>query len=269
MTFLRKKTGLYDRKKREHNLRFLYSILAVIFIFGIIIAFAYFVLFSNFLKVKSTETSGLRIVSKDELVANIKSTIISKSFLGSILGPDNILFWKNNSGEVTFGEMLPKISSVSINTDLKTRTVKLFANERIVYGVWCVSETECFAFDSGGVVFSRVPTPEGVLLMKIENLNMRQPVLGSKFISNTDWIENLFTTYEIMQKNNIPIEKIIIKDYSLKEWEAISPLRFSLYFSFDFIPDNLNLVLKNFFSRVDFNSLSYIDFRIPNRLFYK
>ena len=267
--FLRRKTNQYNKRGRDDNFGFFYLILIVLFVSGFVIAILYFMLFSDFFKVKSTEVSGLRTVSKDELLANIKSHLISSGIIRSLLGPDNILFWRINSGKIDFNNVVPKISSVFIDASLKSRNIVISAEEREVYGIWCVSDNECYAFDKNGIIFSRAPVPEGILLTRVENLNIRQPVFGSALLPKEDWTRNFFNTFDSIRKNNIPISKTIIKDYALREWEAVSPVGFSMYFSFNFIPDNLDFVLQNISSRVDFKNLLYIDFRIPNRLFYK
>ncbi len=256
-------------KKKERNFVFLYSMLSILVVSGILIGLAYAILFSRLFKVSSLKVEGIKLVSKEELLSSVESYIISRGFVESLLGPDNILFWKIGSGYIGFTPIIPSISYISVDVNIKTKQVTISVKERNMYGIWCVSENGCFAFDDAGVVFARAPVPEGVLVTRIENLNKREPVLGSLFLPDTEWIRNLFQTLYIVKKEGIPVSNVLIKDYGLKEWEIMSPLGFSIYASLDFVPQNLDSVLKNITAKVDLKNLSYMDFRIPNRLFYK
>ncbi len=268
MKIFQRKNDSY-RSRKAVRLGFLYVVLTVFFVSGACIGFLYFVIFSGFFRVQSIQINGLKTIPETLFLNRTESNLISKDMFHSLLTPGNVLFWKLNPGSLNFQNIIPAIDTVSTHVNLESKSVTLTATERVLYGISCTTNNECLAFDKSSVLFSKAPIPEGTLFVKVQDLNNRTPFVGATLLPQSDWTSRLIEALDAIRKDNIPISTVIIKDYTLLEWEAVSPLGFSFYFSFDFIPDNLDVILQNLASRVNFKNLSYIDFRVPDRLFYK
>lgn len=256
-------------KSGKKNRSRLFLIILILFLFVAITVAAIYMIFSaEFLKVEKLSIDTVRGVSNEKLISEIETNIVGGSTLASLLGPDNILFWRISPKRLTFASVLPIISEVSRNVDMKNRQVSISVREREGFGTWCAVD-ECFVFDKEGVIFAKAPDSEGILVIRIDDLNARRPIIGIPIFPNLEWRDNFFNTLKIIKERNIPILKIIVKDFSLREWEVVSTLGFSFYFSFDFVPDNLSAVITNISDRIPFSNISYLDFRVPNRVYYQ
>jgi hypothetical protein len=60
-----------------------------------------------------------------------------------------------------------------------------------------------------------------------------------------------------------------VRDKRLYEWEAVLGNGPTLYFSGFFVPQNISGVVRDIRNATSFENLSYIDFRVENKVFYK
>lgn len=256
------KSGRKDRSR-------LFLVILVLFLFvAIAVAAVYMIFSAEFLKVRKISIDMVRGVSNEKLISGVETNIMGRSVLASLLGPDNILFWRISPKYLTFASVLPIVSEASRNVDIMDRQVSISIREREVFGTWCAMD-ECFVFDNRGVVFAKAPDSEGILVIRVDDLNARRPIIGIPIFYNSEWRDNFFNTLKIIKEHNVPILKITVKDFSLREWEVVSTLGFSFYFNLDFVPDNLSAVITNISDRIPFSSIFYLDFRVPNRVYYQ
>ncbi|MDO8556925.1 MAG: hypothetical protein Q7R98_00490 [Candidatus Jorgensenbacteria bacterium] len=266
--------------KRTGPKHFLFALVALLFL-SILVALLYVVLYGSFLKVRDIEINGTRSVSRDSLLASLSTRGVGNSKLLSWLGPDNILFWKFLPNSLSSANILPIVAEAVQNVDLGKRNVTVTIREREGFGTWCAKNggptptvggygrASCYVFDESGIAFGTAPASEGVLITEVEDQNSREPLIGISLFPRSAWRNSFFGTLQILKDNGIPISKIIVRDFSLREFEVVSTLGFSFYFSLDFTPDNLNAVLNNLSKQLTLSSLSYLDFRVPNRVYYK
>jgi len=254
--------------KRTGPKHFLFALIALLFL-SILLALLYVVLHGSFLKVRDIEINGTRSVSRDALLASLSARGVGDSKLLSWLGPDNILFWKFLPNSLSSANILPIVAEAAQNVNLGKRNVTVTIRERGGFGTWCAKSGSCYVFDESGIVFGTAPASEGVLITEVEDQNSREPLIGISLFPRSAWRNSFFGTLQILKDNGIPISKIIVRDFSLREFEVVSMFGFSFYFSLDFTPDNLNAVLNNLSKQLTLSSLSYLDFRVPNRVYYK
>ena len=237
---------------------------------GALVGAFYFVLNSAFFKVKGFEVSESRYTPNETLLAALNADMIGRSRLLSVLGPDNILFWE-------FGEKpealsnLPLVARISVKTNLTAGKVSVKAEERDFSGIWCLSAegADCYAVDDNGIIFARAPEAKGALILKVTDENARPLVLGRPFFVNQTWRENLFKTWEIMKNHGLVISKVAVKDLNLEEWEVETARGPVFRFNLNFMPSNLESILDNLDEKFDFGKVTYFDFRIENRIYYK
>jgi len=265
-------------KKRLRGAVVLWS-LVLLLLGGALISASYFVLYNDFFKVKSFEVTGSRSLDEDRFLSQLKSEMLSASprtilgiIRGSIwramLGPDNILFWEFGSKPPSLPGS-PIVSLAAVNVNLAARKVAVAVKEREIAGVICRGMGDCYGFDENGVVFAKTPSIEGYLILRIDDENNKPFVLGTSIFPKKGWQENLFKTLAVFKENNIAVSSVRVKDYALEEWEVETASGLRFLFSLSFVPENLSGILKTLDEKFDFGKLTYFDFRVENRIYYK
>lgn len=207
-------------------------------------------------------------VSNSNLLSYLEKNMI-RNKLRAYLGPENILFWSLGHKPASLYD-LPSIKSLNVESNLFSRTISVEASPRVPYGVICEStSTSCYVFDDQGIIFSSSPSVQGPLILNINDFTGRHFILGENILPEGQWFNNLINTLNIMKQNNFTVSEIDFNDLSLREWQIKTMNGPEFYFSFNFIPDNLSYVLSNLSSRMNFSKISYVDFRVPERIYYK
>lgn len=269
------KTAYYNRdvfeKERSKSSRFRFWIflLGLLVLGSALIGLSYTVLYSDVLRVKSVKVEGLRSVSDERFIAAL-SVEFSKKWPLALLGRENILFWALGRKKGNLAQNLPAIEGVEIHPDLVRKEIVLNVRERELLGIWCFPSRGCYAFDKEGIVFAETPFSEGVLILKISDENSRPVVLGAPiFGNNKEWLKNILVTLGILEEIGWKPVSLQIRNLSLREWQVGIPAGLTLYFSLDFVPDALENTLANLKSKLKLDKLTYLDFRVPSRIYYK
>ena len=267
------KTGYYNRdifeKERSGYSRFGFWILFFGFLIlgSAAVGLSHIVFYSDLFKVKSVKVEGLESVSDERFLAVLSAELSEKRPL-ALLGGENILFWMMGR-EKDSVRNLPAIDKVEIRPDLLERELLLNVRERKLLGVWCLPSQDCWAFDKEGIVFAETPFSEGVLILKIGDLNSRPVVQGAPIFGNKDWLKNILATLEILEEVGWKPVSLQIRDLSLQEWQAETPAGLTLYFSLNFVPDGLENTLAHLKDKLKLDKLTYLDFRVSSRIYYK
>ncbi len=263
-------------QKRTRKLRgavVLWS-LALLLLGGALVGASYFVLYDDFFKVKQFEVVGSRSVDQDRFLSQLKNEMLSASVWRAVLGPDNVLFWEFGGKPETLPGS-PVVSVASVDVNLSARKVAVEVKEREIAGIVCRPEGAplgrdgCYGFDESGVVFAKTPSIQGYLILKIDDENAKPVVLGTSIFPKEEWRENLFKTLAIFKENGIAVSSVRVEDYTLEEWEVETASGLRFLFSLSFTPENLGGILKNLDEQFDFGKLTYFDFRVANRIYYK
>ncbi|MBI5732916.1 hypothetical protein HY967_03085 [Candidatus Jorgensenbacteria bacterium] len=256
------------KSKLRAGQRRLYLRFIIIFCIVVVIgALVYFVFYTDTFKIKKLEVIGSRRIASDAVVDAVVNTMQEVSWR-RWFDRDHILFWL--LGEKPKGSLgkLPIVEDISIKIDAWERTIRMDVRERDLFGIWCTVQ-DCYGFDRNGVVFASAPVSIGSLLLKVEDENDRLIVSGYSVLPDRRWIQNIITTLPALIANQFNIVKIKIKELNLREWVITVDDGLDLYFSLDFVPESLNDILENLRDRLRLDGLTYIDFRVPNRIYYK
>lgn len=254
---------MLKRREKAKIWKYAGGVFGVLFFIGGIYFFIYTPFFKvNSIKIQTNEAQKERVLSA--LITDIAG---NHKFL-SVLGPDHIFFWKFGS-EATASISVPEIKNVSVETALFKKEISIQTEERRIKYIACGTNYECFRMDEEGIVFKEAPNMEGFLIMKIVDENNVIPIFGKPIVQNETWKKNLFFVMETLRKNNMPVREIRIKEYALREYEAILDSGVSLKFDFEVVPKNFDGILENLSKTISINNVGYIDFRVPNKIFYK
>lgn len=254
--------------KKRYQFRF-YLVSGGFFLFFILLIGAfYFVLRSPWLKVQSFDVPDLPGISREEIFDSLKIRMLEGKFR-AMVGPGNILFWE-------FGEYpdslyrIPAVKDLKIESDFWKHSVKISAAERRLWGVVCdENNLSCFGLDENGVIFGKVPSVSGSLILKISDTNERFFFPSQGLFSRPEWFTNLKQSIETLNRNGLKVVSVEIGDLSLREWTARAANGPDFYFSLNFLPENLDSVLKNLKKEINVGAAEYVDLRVPNRIYYK
>lgn len=251
------------RRMRRRRVIIFWSIViaTIIFVGGCI----YIIYFSNFIKVKQFSIQGNRVAGSDDLRQLLIKKLDTRGWFRRGLGSNNILYWVG-AGEVR-DSGIPAASAVIVHTSILSRAVSVEIKERAFVGVWC-SKT-CVGFDSDGVAYFLAPNVEGSLLLKVQDENESELVLGGPVFFDPRALKNIFQSLAIVKESGIIVDTIHVKEATLREWELHSTKGTIFKFSLDFVPEKLKSVLDNLRERTKLENLNYVDLRVENRVYYK
>lgn len=229
------------------------------------IGFLGFLIKSPLFSVVSITLHGSNTISSENILRVVKPAIISSSWWG----PDNILSWNEKNIEATIIKSFPQIARVDVVVAKISRTVDLKITDRIWYGVWCVRDAPCYAFDEKGIVFSEMPNVEGALILKINDENKHALVLGMSALREEGWTQDILATIQMLKNSAIAFDGVTIRDFALKEWVITLHNGPEIFLSFLNHNERTANLLQSIALKADISKLQYIDFRVPERIYYQ
>lgn len=234
----------------------------------IVIGSVHLLIYADFAKVKEVTIEGNRALNRNILLSMLESEIIRSAKWRALLGSGNLAFWLGvNQGGIT--ERLPMLASLKINTDLWQQKVALTVKERKLKGVWCLADKNCFVFDEEGVAYMNSPLVEGSLILKVVDGNERAMSLGQSVLPNQVWFNNFMAVIDVLKGEKGGFREVKIRDLEFQEWEVKLSPGLKLIFSLNNVQPDFKEIIGNLRRQLDFNKLEYIDFRIPNKVYYR
>lgn len=272
MTFFSKtepsRHSLDRQRLRVHKKRFWWLIGGLIACVACIVGLLWVLYYAAFFKVSSITIEGADRVTQEAVSRALFSSVPRSWFQGS-LGPDHVLFWSLSDKHLDVRPIMAELSSVSFETGIAARAVRIKVVERQPFGIWCPSEDACVTFDREGIIFAPAPRTFGTLLLKIDGITGLMPVKGQPLFRDPAWLSRINETLDALQQSGLPAKTVSVHALALREWEAVTPSGVRLLFSFDFMPPQLSAVLSDFREKEKLDTLSYVDFRVPGRMYYK
>jgi hypothetical protein len=278
-----------DEKQRQKRKRLLkikiYGGMAVFLL--LLAAVLYIIIYSPLFQITRISVNWTQTSSdaKEQMINNLKFFFANQSKIAKFLGTDNILIWNKKVGD--FLKQNPQIEVLSIEKNYFRREVKIDFQKRERFGVWCLAtqtnasgtqtDTEksqresesCWWFDKNGISFESAPKIEGEMIYKVEDFSGKQLVMGNEVMEGR-LFANLLKLFDVLEKNNLGVRTLRIKDLSLQEAtmestdSSMPKIYFSLRFDPAFVAPAINALKEYGLNRID-----YIDFRVENRAYYK
>lgn len=245
----------------------------------------YFVFRSPFFQITGLETTGSQ--RTEEIKGELIGFLLKTSNFRFWLGPENLLFWSPQNQKAP--PSLFWLSNLNWARDWQQKKITIDVKERQPWLLWCLqTQTDaepaptntdnlprqsaikkCYWLDEQGLVFSLAPEAEGFIVPKVFEENGRQQlILGQPFYDNPQLVKNTLEIIKQFQKSSLAVNRFLINDINLEELETETN-GLKLYFGLRFLPQNLNGILTDLASRLDFPKLEYVDFRVENRIYYK
>ncbi|MDP3975228.1 MAG: hypothetical protein Q8P88_03015 [Candidatus Jorgensenbacteria bacterium] len=228
----------------------------------------YALVVTDALLVQSVRVEGVRLADQERVKAALVSAA-ETSVLRAWVGPDLLFFWLFFEPPASFLAAYPMFREADVVPYPFTREIVIRVTERALYGVWCLAGGACYAFDEEGTVFGPAPSLEGSLITKVTDVRSAPFVAGETVLPDPEWRARMFETLGALTRLHLTVRAVRVQDLALREWEvglAEGPL---LKFSFVFVPQGLEETLSLLARRPDFHGLTYLDFRVRDRLYYK
>lgn len=284
-----------ERKKRRKVKIFLVLIFFVLIVF---VAGIIYFLHSSYSRIEKINVS--MDVQDSPLEANISQAYQSvldenKSFIfEKIFGKNSVFTSLLDSGEISksIENSIPEVSEVKIETDVFSRSINIVGSARVKFGLWCYEKnllsltsattsdststatadlssgtsSKCLWFDRGGTAFLEGPNTEGQLIYKVIDVYDNPVELGQKLLDQ-DLIDNIVASFDFLDNSGLGYKTIYLSDPKLEEAHTDTSVTPVIYFS---LRNNPTYALKAFLeSKSQLNKASYVDLRIPNRIYYK
>lgn len=258
-------------EKKEKRMRKIKLILFFLLFLGIVVG-AFFFFRSDFLRIKNINITGVEgevlVVAKDVFLKKLNN---NNFFVEYIFRDDNFLIFLFREGEISesMKKEAPLFYSVDFEISLFARSVDISIVEREKFGLWCGAKTEsekCGWFDKNNVVFLPGFETEGGLLRKVVDYSKEDVKIGESVLDD-EYFSNVLKIFDLFEKENIGINKLVIRDISLKEIESESINYPKFFFSLredPFFAQKAINKLKDSFKKIE-----YIDLRVENRVYYK
>lgn len=245
------------KKTKKKKILFLIFLLFLILICGIGL--------SPIFKIKTIEISGNKDVSAEE----IKETLDYK----------NIFLLPSSKIKKDLLKKFPQILDLEINKNIIKQTLKLIIKEREEIGIICEADPafaeatagRCFYIDNEGIIFKKSLLTSGFMILLINDFSERQYDLGDKIFDKNLMELLLKIKDKLANELDIPLAKIDIVSYPIKDIRATTYEGWKIIFSNERNIDEQILELKTALKEKIKNTtgLEYIDLRIENRIYYK
>lgn len=219
------------------------------------------------LAVAEVRVEGVRLADHEKVKAALAEAAAYPP--RSWLPEDFTLFWLFLNPPEAFRASFPMFRDVKVTTNLFAREVVIRAEERELYGVWCLAGGDCYAFDREGIAFGKAPETSGTLITKVSDVRAAALAPGEVVLPNAEWRGRMLETLAVLDALRLSPRTITVREEALREWEVALAEGPTLKFSFAFMPERLEDALATLSRRGDFRALTYLDFRVPDRLYYK
>lgn len=263
--YYRFKTTDEKERKRKLTTGFFWSAFTVAFL---TIIWSFFM--SPFLKITEIRLPENDIVIKEDVSELVAANLPLK--IGS-----NILLLSSDRLKRDLAAVFPTITNLMVRKE-PFHTLVISFEKRIQIGFWCQSNVDqsqaenCYSFDRDGIIFKEAPISDGSLILKIKDFEKKSVSIGDKIL-NDDILKFIFSFKDMVEKvSRFKITEFKIKPVSNIDLEAVVENNWSIYLD---PAQNPEIEASNLFTVVNealknkLGNLSYIDLRVPSRIFYK
>jgi hypothetical protein len=261
------------RKRRKKILLKAGLVLAGIFLFlGGVVAFFYIPKF----RINDISIEGANILDAGQLKEEIGSLLRGKIF--KIFPCDNIFILPKAKITAELLRKFPVLKEVAVSRSFPQK-ISVFLEERKPKALWCMglnatstnlSGVSCAFMDESGFIFQPAPFFSGAIFSVFYDERREKIVaIGEEMIPESEF-RNLNSFAELLNRNNMDVSKIVLKDdgeyevYLKEGWHIKLNSKNEAALSFN----NLQLVLNENIKEKR-STLEYVDLRFGNKVFFK
>ncbi len=253
------------RKKKQWKLIAFTGCVAILLF--LVSLFCKWILVGDWFTVSEISLENKTSIPDSFLLSAVETQMLDNK-IRALFGPRHILFWKIGAKPSAVAS-LPVVEQVEIETNFFERLVSVKAFPRDPFGIVCESMNKCFSFDKMGVLFSEAPYAEGPLILKVVDATGKGLIVGGTILPQKEWIKNFFSVIDELKRSNIGIATVTFTSLPLQEWKVTLLNGPTLFFSFGVTPKDLGDTMSRLALQMDFARTEYIDFRVPDRIYYR
>lgn len=261
---------LYElQEKRAKWKRRLRGLSLVLGLYGLTIGTLWLLLISPVPKLKNVFVSGSLKIGQNEILDVVRTMVFENSWQRNFLGFDNILAWSTDV-RLKSVALLPMVKTVGIERDWLNKTIRIVAEDRKPYGIWCVQGDlpNCYWFDDEGVIFQKAAIAEGSLIKTVNDYSGRAIGLGSHILPEK-FLKIFFQVLEATKNIGVGTKEVRLDSLEKEELSIATYAGTTFYFSLRYPAKNAVDTINTLREKVDFSKLEYVDFRVENRVYYK
>lgn len=192
------------------------------------------------ISVEERDPLGVWCKLKAGIVPEMDSVSVSSTASSTILSP------------------APTITTPSDGSSTSSTFQNLFSN----------TETDCYWFDSRGVVYDKALAVEGSLIPDLDDYSGRDIAFG-KTVVPEEFVQNLFSIFNVLYESRVGVREVALKNLELQEVEVSTYDGPTIYFSLRFPASSTIAVLSSLMKTPEFKTYQYVDFRVENRAYYR
>lgn len=172
---------------------------------------------------------------------------------------------RNVGAPTESSEPTPQNSDVTVNSVAEQSST---TGQNLQQGIAGQATNDCFWFDKNGIVFSEAPTVEGELLNKVNEFSGRILKPGDRVLPE-NLAANLINIFEVMETAGLNAKTVNLEDLSLEEVYVNSISDPKIFFNLRINPEFALSAISALKNSGKWNKISYLDFRVENRAYYK
>ena len=247
--------AFFEKRRRDLRLKFYAAAGAT----GLILVFGFAIITqSAFFQIKEISIIGVDDAKKPAILSQIiakKQSIYPARYLGY----GNILLWSDGKIDLD----IPQILEGSIGSDFSEKRIVIYIKEKVRALIWCGASGGCFWIGTDGVAIEEAPATAGSLVNLVNS--SANISIGGKILSGGKF-ENLIKILGILKKAQLTASNMVATP---EELVIFMPPGVKIYFNLNLDPAFTVIVLDKLRSVGKLQNLSYIDFRIENKAYYK
>jgi len=270
ITKIKKPLHVHDVQRkawRSYRLWRLIGLIILIVAFGV--GSYWIIVSSELMRFESLEIVGANQLDEKDIKSFLEYRIPEKKWSSSLLGYSHFWVWPSSWRKEDLKE-LPHLKQINFKPNYKERKLVAEVKERDFLGIWCnelSGGADCVWFDEEGIAFESSLRPDGYLIFNILDQSTSSRKLGEEVIDKKRF-ENIGVLEEILRSSDLSYRRLGLtskRDELFVEVSNGPRLSFSLDFPSRYVADILDSLRR----REVFSSLTYVDFRIQNKVFYK
>lgn len=265
----------YRKKRRRFNIALtVFLFLVAVFIGG----GAYLFFYTDAFYFTHIEITGLESLTKEDVLAKnkisffeaidvknplIKTSVINRDYIYKKLD----IFFEEREPYAIWCRSVPQISIIPIASDVAVATstassTESSSTESSSRGVL----SDCYWFDRDGFIFAGAPETEGMLLLEVEDISLREIKIGEYVLPDDERV-TLFKIFNFIDVLNIKIRQFRLESLDKQEVTAFTEAGPMIYFSLRLDPSFAIEPVRSLTATLP--TLKYIDLRSENKIFYK
>lgn len=231
----------------------------------------HFVSYLDSLIVSEVRVTGMQKIEPSIVQSYVESELSNDSW--RYFSRSNIFLYSREEIEAGIVAAFPRVKTAQISrTALFSQELIVDIQEREQYALWCRSDTECYAMDDAGYIFTAMATTTGEDLKTIYRFSggLDAEPIGANLVPQ--YFAGTLQLLATVQKETglIPYRIDILRDQDFHVYVSQGFfIKASLGQDAGALARNLELVLDSEALRDRIAEIEYVDMRFGNRVYYK